>query len=115
MDALNVWDLDMLPPAAKSRPLNALVIGAGPMAEAVHGPILAKLRDARALTLAVICDLDQRRAVTLQKSFGFAETSGDALAAIKRQDIDLVYIFASAPLHHDYGLAALEQGKHLFV
>ena len=93
----------------------ALVVGAGPMADFIHLPILAELRDRGALDLAVICDLDPQRAKAAREKFGIAEAMGDAAQAIVRADIDLVYLFASAQVHADYGRMALEAGKHLFV
>ncbi len=103
-------------PSSASLPLlRVLVIGAGPMAEAVHLPILAELKQQGALDLTVVCDLDPRRAETARTKFGFAERAGDAVAALARPDIDVVYIFAGAQIHADYGRMALESGKHLFV
>ena|SRR5579859_5027638 len=100
------------PPAL---PLRALVVGAGPMADFIHLPILAELRDRGVLDLALICDLDPERAKTAQAKFGFAEADGDAARAIAHADIGLVYLFASAQIHAGYGRMALEAGKHLFV
>jgi len=105
----------MPPPPSLSRPVRALVIGAGPAALAMHLPCLAQLRDRGALELALVCDLLPERAAAARVRFGFAESSTDALAAIGRAEVDVVYIFASAQLHHGYGLAALRGGKHLFV
>ncbi len=95
--------------------LRVLVIGAGPMATAIHLPLLSMLRDGGDMELKVVCDLQSVRAAAAQLKFGFTEHTGDAAAAIARDDIDVVYIFGSAQLHHEYGLAALRNGKHLFV
>ncbi|MDB5393574.1 MAG: hypothetical protein JWM91_1080 [Rhodospirillales bacterium] len=104
-------------PSPKSAlyPPRALVIGAGPMADFMHLPILAKLCAAGALELTLVCDLDHARAATARKKFGFKEDCGDAVGAIARGDIDVVYIFASAQLNYEYGMLALSHGKHLFV
>ncbi|MBB6254192.1 NAD(P)-dependent oxidoreductase [Nitrospirillum iridis] len=96
-------------------PLKILVIGAGPMATHVHLPVLAGLRDRGRVDLALLCDLDRSRAGTAAAAFGFRASTGDAHAAMARDDIDAVYIFASAQLHYEYGMLALGQGKHLFV
>jgi phosphoglycerate dehydrogenase-like enzyme/predicted dehydrogenase len=98
-----------------TRPIRALVIGAGPATVAMHLPVLARLRDQGKMTLAVICDIIPDRAAAAHRRFGFLEQSGDASAALRRDDIDAVYIFASAQLHFDYGLRALDSAKHLFV
>ena len=92
-----------------------LVIGAGPASVAMHLPVLARLRRKRLIELVLICDLDSQRAAAARLKFGFLETSGDGVAALARPDIDAVYIFGSAQLHYEYGLAALRAGKHLFV
>jgi phosphoglycerate dehydrogenase-like enzyme/predicted dehydrogenase len=91
------------------------VVGAGPAAVSMHLPALAALRDRGKMVLALICDLDHARAADAQARFGFLEKTGEAVAALERQDIDAVYIFGSAQLHYSLGLAALERGKHLFV
>lgn len=97
------------------RPVRALVIGAGPAAHAMHLPVLAGLRDAGRIELAVVCDLDRERAELACSQFKFHESCGDAVGALQRTDIDAVYIFGSAQMHYEYGLAALQNGKHLFV
>jgi len=101
--------------ASRPAPLRVLVIGAGPTAVFAHFPALARLRDQGRIVLAVVCDIDRGRAAAARQQFGFLEDSGDATAALARDDIDLVYIFGSAQLHHEYGLTALQAGKHLFV
>jgi phosphoglycerate dehydrogenase-like enzyme/predicted dehydrogenase len=92
-----------------------LVIGAGPMASFMHLPILSMLQRTGNIDLRAICDLDSVRAGDARKKFGFSEHCGDAARAIERSDIDLVYIFADARVHYEYGLQALSRGKHLFV
>jgi phosphoglycerate dehydrogenase-like enzyme/predicted dehydrogenase len=105
----------MSPATLVSRPVRALVIGAGPATVAMHLPVLSTLRDKREITLTLVCDIQRERAAAARRLCGFLEDSGDALAAVQRQDIDAVYIFGSAQLHYEYGMAALQNGKHLFV
>jgi phosphoglycerate dehydrogenase-like enzyme/predicted dehydrogenase len=93
----------------------ALVIGAGPMSDAVHLPRLTRLRDRGEIVLRIICDLQRTLTDKMQPKFGFEEHTSDALAAICRQDIDVVYIFADAPTHFSLGIEALRHGKHVFV
>jgi phosphoglycerate dehydrogenase-like enzyme/predicted dehydrogenase len=95
--------------------LRALIIGAGPASVDMHLPILARLRDRGELALAIVCDIQQERAAAALKRFRFLEAAGDAQAALERPEIDVVYIFGSAQMHYQYGLAALRNGKHLFV
>lgn len=97
------------------RSIRVLVIGAGPMADYAHLPALARLRDRGEVTLAVVCDLDPQRARAAGRKFGFLQESGEALGSLQRTDIDAVYIFGGAQLHYEYGMIALQQGKHLFV
>jgi phosphoglycerate dehydrogenase-like enzyme/predicted dehydrogenase len=96
-------------------PLRVLIIGAGPTTVDAHLPVLRQLRDRGEILLAVVCDIEHERASSAQRVFGFKECSGDARAAIARDDIDAVYVFGSAQLHFECGLAALIAGKHLFV
>ncbi len=97
------------------RPVRALVIGAGTTTVLMHLPVLAELRDKGDVVLALVCDIERERAAAARRKFGFLEDSGDGVAALERHDIDAVYIFGSAQLHYEYGLAALQSGKHLFV
>jgi phosphoglycerate dehydrogenase-like enzyme/predicted dehydrogenase len=97
------------------RPVRVLVVGVGPMADFAHLPALARLRDNGELVLAIVCDLDPQRALAAQHKFGFLEKSSHALASLQRTDIDAVYIFGGAQLHFEYGMIALQYGKHLFV
>lgn len=62
-----------------------------------------------------ICDVRLAAAAALRDRFAFSRHGAEAAAAIARDDIDLVYLFGSARMHHGLGLAALEAGKHLFV
>src|SRR5882757_4176871 len=97
------------------RPVRALVIGAGPAAKAMHLPVLAGLRDAGQIELVIVCDIEHERADQALRQFEFREACGDPSGALKRADIDAVYIFGSAQLHYEFGSAALQNGKHLFV
>src|ERR1700749_1641664 len=95
--------------------MRALVIGAGPTAMHEHLPVLARLRDNGEIELTLICDIDRTRSAAARRRFRFREETGDGVGALQRADIDAVYIFGSAQLHHEYGLLALQSGKHLFV
>src|ERR1700744_2356790 len=97
------------------RALRVLVIGAGPAAQALHLPALARLRDEGRVALSLLCDLDAQRAAAAQRKFRFDEFSTDAFASMERTDLDAVYVFGSAQLHQRCGLKALQSGKHLFV
>jgi phosphoglycerate dehydrogenase-like enzyme/predicted dehydrogenase len=101
--------------AFSPQPPRALVIGAGPAAAALHLPVLAQLRDRGMIVLVEVCDIDHERAAAAGDRFGFRAFGGDAVAALERSDIEVVYIFGSAQLHHAYGMQALRLGKHLFV
>jgi phosphoglycerate dehydrogenase-like enzyme/predicted dehydrogenase len=90
--------------------LRALVIGAGPMVVQVHLPALRGR-----VELVAVSDLDPARADAARREFGFREASGDAVAALARDDIDIVYVFGSAQMHFELGMRALANGKHLFV
>lgn len=96
-------------------PIRVLIIGAGPAAVEMHLPVLARLSDRGEIVLAAVCDLQQERADAARRRFGFLNESADARSALELPDIDAVYVFASAQLHYEYGLAALRKGKHVFV
>jgi phosphoglycerate dehydrogenase-like enzyme/predicted dehydrogenase len=102
-------------PSVVSGPVRALVVGAGETSTLLHLPALARLKDRGRLVLVEICDLRRDRATAAQERFGFSRSSGDGLCAVSRPDIDAVYLFGDAQMHHNLGLAALDCGKHLFV
>ncbi len=97
------------------KPIRVLVIGAGPAPNAIHLPVLARLRDRGEIVLALVCDIQRERAASARRKYRFLEDSGDGVAALGRTDIDAVYLFAGAQLHYEYGMLALRSGKHLFV
>jgi phosphoglycerate dehydrogenase-like enzyme/predicted dehydrogenase len=96
-------------------PIRALIVGAGETSALVHLPVLARLRDRGRLALVEICDVRRDRAAAAQQRFGFARRSGDAVSALRQADVEAVYLFGDARMHHDLGMAALARGKHLFV
>jgi len=108
-------NLKMLDRSSATHPLRVLVIGAGGMASHTHLPLLAKFRGSGEIVLSVVCDTQRERAAAAKKRFGFSEETADAVSALERSDIDAVYIFGSAQMHHEYGALALNLGKHLFV
>jgi phosphoglycerate dehydrogenase-like enzyme/predicted dehydrogenase len=105
----------MVTETSSLKPVRVLVIGAGPAPDAIHLPVLARLRDQGEIVLMLVCDIQHERAAAARRKFGFLQDSGDGIAALERTDIDAVYIFGSAQLHHEYGMLALRKGKHLFV
>ncbi len=104
-----------MPKIIAPHPLRVLVIGAGAAPDALHLPVLARLRDRGDIVLALVCDIQHERASAARHKFGFLEDGGNGVAALERSDIDAVYIFGSAQLHYEYGMLALCKGKHLFV
>lgn len=78
-------------------------------------PVLARLRDAGELDLVAVCDIQRERSTAAKRKFGFDAETGDAVSALGRLGVDVVYVFGSAPMHFEYGLAALGGGRHLFV
>ena len=99
----------------RSGPLRIAVIGAGVTAGLIHLPILAKLRRRGELSLALICDLDEKRRIAARRKYGFLADSSDAVWTATREDVDAIYVLGSAQMHYEYGLLALQHGKHLFV
>ena len=102
-------------PSLVQGPIRALVVGASETSTLLHLPALTRLQRGGRLTLVEICDLRRDRAASAQARFGFSRSSGDALSAMARADIDAVYLFGDARMHQALGLAALDHGKHLFV
>ncbi len=96
-------------PVSASGLLGVAIVGSGGMA-AARAEDLAACGGAR---LVVIAGRNQRTAAALARRFG-VEHSRDALAAVRRGDVDAVMVTTHPDTHAAFGAAALAAGKHLF-
>ena len=78
------------------KPIRVLVIGAGPAPNAIHLPVLARLRDRGEIVLALVCDIQRERAASARRKYGFLEDSGDGVAL--RAPISMLYTLRAAAL-----------------
>lgn len=98
---------------AHVRPIRIGLAGLGLIAQAVHIPRLATLRDRFEITH--VCDLSQRLGEVIADALpGDVRASTDVQALLQDPDLDAVLILTSGA-HAEEALAALRAGKHVFV
>lgn len=91
-------------------PLRVGVLGAGAWARTAHIP--GWQRDPRC-RVAVICDVDRRRADECARQFDIPDASDDWQAVVSRADLDVIDVVTPSHTHHDLARAALEAGRHV--
>ncbi len=89
------------------------VIGCGFIAHTKHLPALEKLKDR--IQLTAFCDLKEERAQKAASQYGAegASVYTDYREALKRSDIDVVYVLTPNRTHCELTTAALKAGKHV--
>lgn len=88
--------------------MNLAIIGCGVMGE-MHAECAAEA----GFRVAVCASQPADAAEALAKKFD-AEAVADPMAALRRDDIDVVCIATPTPTHADYVAAAADAGKHIF-
>lgn len=62
-----------------------------------------------------VADANPERLTTVATRFPGVQTTNDALAAIRADDVDAVIVATPTSTHHVFATAALEAGKHVLV
>ena len=93
-------------------PVRIGVLGCGSIARAAHLPSLARSSDASVVALA---DADAANLASAQALAPTARTFRDYAAVLAMPDVDAVVIALPPALHADAAVAALRQGKHVYV
>ena len=88
------------------------LIGCGSIAPAVHLNILERLPGVELVALA---EPDPQRQASAKRQAPSAETYADYRALLERSDIDGVVICLPSALHAEAAIAALGQGKHVYL
>ncbi len=65
--------------------------------------------------VAWVADTNPDRLATVAARFPGVQTTGDALAAIRADDVDAVVVATPTSTHHELATVALEAGKHVLV
>jgi virulence factor len=88
------------------------LIGAGGMANAVHYPSLAEMKD---VEMAALCDLVPDKAQDTAKRFGIPRVYADYRRMLDEVKPDAVYVLM--PPHHlfDISIEVMGRGHHLFI
>jgi predicted dehydrogenase len=76
-----------------------------------HIPALRALPE---FEITAVCTSRQETADEAARHFGIPYAFHDPAKLVKHPDVDLVSICVRVPFHHQLGMAALEEGKHLF-
>jgi len=77
----------------------------------LHAQAIGAIPEAR---VTVVCSRSKKSATTLAEQTG-AEWSTDCLAAVRRDDVDVVCVCTPSGAHAELAVAAAEAGKHLVV
>jgi predicted dehydrogenase len=93
-------------------PVRIGVLGCGGIARAAHLPSLARCPDASVVALA---DADPASLAAGQGLAPGARVAADFAAVLEMPDVDAVVIALPPALHADAAVAALRNGKHIYV
>jgi|AntRauTorcE11898_2_1112593.scaffolds.fasta_scaffold00239_27 predicted dehydrogenase len=89
------------------------VIGAGGIFRRRHFPAFAEMDD---VSVEIIANRSVESAHEIAQEFGFdATASDDPDAVVAHENVDAVMVGTWPYKHHEYALAALDAGKHVFV
>jgi predicted dehydrogenase len=98
-----------------ARRVRAGLIGCGSLSLVGILPQLAEADARERVELVAVCDVNEERARQAAARFGVPDAYADARRIIDRDDIELVLVITPIALHHEYALAALRAGKHVYV
>jgi predicted dehydrogenase/threonine dehydrogenase-like Zn-dependent dehydrogenase len=102
----------LLSQAPRSGKLRIALIGAGDFARST---LLPELSAIPSVSLTAICSGTPEQAAVLQKRYGFERCSTQAQEIVAAGDVDAVVISNRHSAHASLTVAALGQGKHVFV
>ena len=91
------------------------LIGCGSLSLIGILPQLSEPDARERIELVAVCDVVEERAKQTAAQFAVPHYHGDARELIQRDDIDLVLVITPIPYHHQYTMAALRAGKHVYV
>ena len=91
-----------------NRPLGVAIVGCGLIGQKRSNA----LADAK---LVVCADVDEARAIALASGFADCAGTSDWLAAVQRDDVDIVIVATTNDALVDASLAAVNAGKHVLV
>ncbi|MFQ5730434.1 MAG: Gfo/Idh/MocA family protein [Planctomycetaceae bacterium] len=88
------------------------IIGGGGIAAKLHLPEMQSVDDA---SVTLIAGRRQSRLETLCRKFGVPNWTQDYEAVVADEQLDAVIVALPHPLHVEWGLKAIQAGKHLFM
>ncbi len=99
-------------PKLVSSPVRIGVVGCGGVAQIIHLPALARLKE---VEIKAICDIDIRKASIVANRFEVAHIFDDIEEMFARCELDAVFILTPNNMHLPMSLIALKHGAHLFI
>src|SRR5947208_1425460 len=93
------------------QPVSIGIIGAGGIAAKMHLPQIGRIKGVK---IAALAGRKESRLKVLSKRHG-GEIFTDYRAVIENPNIDAIVIATPHPHHVNWGIAALEAGKHVFM
>lgn len=101
----------MMGTRSEKEPVRLAVIGTGAIAQVVHLPIFRERDD---VELAVLADLDERKAEALSRRFAVPLVM-EVSEVLEYDGVDAVVVCTPNSSHEEIALRAFEAGKHVFV
>ncbi len=92
--------------------IKTAIIGTGWITQVVHLPLLKKMSD---VEIVAISDKDKAKAKSVGARFGIQRCYNNYDEMLKFEDISAVIICSSTNAHKEHSIAALENGKDVFV
>lgn len=101
----------MFKPLESDEPVSVAVIGMGKQGRL----LLGELQKFDFMTVAAVCDSDERRLKSAQRRAPEARTYADAMALLEgEKEVGAVFLATPTHQHRAIAVAALEAGKHLY-
>ncbi len=100
---------------SKQEPIGIAIIGSGGIAQGVHLPAYAKLRDEGKVKILAVSDANPETAKAAAEKFAVPNQFADYKEMLQLKEIDAVNICTPNFLHKQPTIDALNAGKHVLV
>lgn len=91
------------------------IIGLGEVAQVIHLPVLEQL--SKKFEIAALCDISANLLAVMGEKYRVPEDCRytDYSSLVRQPDLDAVFVLNNCEFHKDCTIAALHEGKHVFV
>ncbi len=89
------------------------IVGAGEVAQVIHLPILEAMSDK--YQVVALCDVSEKALQFCGRKYNVENLFTDVKELVKLSEIDAVFVLNSDEYHADAAIAAVNEGKHVFI